>query len=249
MNMIWCMVVGIYSNHIAVAHLAMINTAGVRDGYPWSSLVGRGSLKYPEMTPGHGVSTCLWCAISAIEDYSYQQTSPISLWIHTFMIIPCISRHICADVLVYNDYLIIKSKFFARHGNFYNGMIISHIKSFQPRSSWWPPFFVEIVFHVNRHVVYHILSSYIFDMQLLLFVMKPNFWNERTTCWWLNVRLQYLQRVSNGDTTFLLLAISICHVDGLVQDYSISSALAMEILQSCTKPTMYSVSNAAGLIS
>ena len=27
------------------------------------------------------------------------------------------------------------------------------------------------------------------------------------------------------------------HIDGLVQDCSISSALAMEILQSCTKPS------------
>ena len=29
------------------------------------------------------------------------------------------------------------------------------------------------------------------------------------------------------------------HFDGLVQDCSISSALAMEILQSCTKPLIY----------
>ena len=29
------------------------------------------------------------------------------------------------------------------------------------------------------------------------------------------------------------------HIDGLVQDCSISSALAMEILQSCTKPSTY----------
>ena len=29
------------------------------------------------------------------------------------------------------------------------------------------------------------------------------------------------------------------HVNGLVQDHSISSALAMEILQSCTKPSMW----------
>ena len=28
------------------------------------------------------------------------------------------------------------------------------------------------------------------------------------------------------------------HVDGLVQDYSNSSALAMELLQSCTKPSV-----------
>ena len=31
------------------------------------------------------------------------------------------------------------------------------------------------------------------------------------------------------------------HADGLVQDRSNSSALAMELLQSCTKPLMYSV--------
>ena len=31
----------------------------------------------------------------------------------------------------------------------------------------------------------------------------------------------------------------IFHIDGLVQDCSISSALAMEILQSCTKPLIY----------
>ena len=29
------------------------------------------------------------------------------------------------------------------------------------------------------------------------------------------------------------------YINGLVQDYSISSALAMEILQSCTKPSIY----------
>ena len=31
------------------------------------------------------------------------------------------------------------------------------------------------------------------------------------------------------------------HVDGLAQDCSISSALAMEILQFCTKPSMFSL--------
>ena len=30
------------------------------------------------------------------------------------------------------------------------------------------------------------------------------------------------------------------YIDGLVQDCSIFSALAMEILQSCTKPSIYS---------
>ena len=33
---------------------------------------------------------------------------------------------------------------------------------------------------------------------------------------------------------------SICHIDGLVQDYSISSTLAMEILRSCAKPSICS---------
>ena len=31
------------------------------------------------------------------------------------------------------------------------------------------------------------------------------------------------------------------HFDGLVQDYSNSSALAMELRQSCTKPTILSI--------
>ena len=33
------------------------------------------------------------------------------------------------------------------------------------------------------------------------------------------------------------------HIDGLVEDCSISSALAVEILQSCTKPSIYSSVN------
>ena len=33
------------------------------------------------------------------------------------------------------------------------------------------------------------------------------------------------------------------YVDGLVQDCSNSSALALELLQSCTKPSMYSLCN------
>ena len=36
------------------------------------------------------------------------------------------------------------------------------------------------------------------------------------------------------------------HVDGLVQDCSNSSALAMELLQSCTKPSMYSIIRSSG---
>ena len=35
------------------------------------------------------------------------------------------------------------------------------------------------------------------------------------------------------------LVAEVAHIDGLVQDYSISSALAMEILQSCIKPSIY----------
>ena len=36
------------------------------------------------------------------------------------------------------------------------------------------------------------------------------------------------------------------HIDSLVQDCSISSALAMEILQYCTKPSVLSLSEAPG---
>ena len=36
-----------------------------------------------------------------------------------------------------------------------------------------------------------------------------------------------------------LFRLSFPHIDGLVQDCIISSALAMEILQSCTKPSIY----------
>ena len=32
--------------------------------------------------------------------------------------------------------------------------------------------------------------------------------------------------------------VSVSHIDGLVQDCSISTALAMEIMQSCTKPSI-----------
>ena len=31
------------------------------------------------------------------------------------------------------------------------------------------------------------------------------------------------------------------HIDGLVQDCSISSVLAMEILQSCTRPSIFNI--------
>ena len=35
----------------------------------------------------------------------------------------------------------------------------------------------------------------------------------------------------------------ICDIDGLVLDCSNSSALAMEFLQSCTKPSIYDIEN------
>ena len=45
--------------------------------------------------------------------------------------------------------------------------------------------------------------------------------------------------VSNGVTTLVPSHLYQMCIDGLVQDCSISSALAMEILQSCTKPSVY----------
>ena len=36
-----------------------------------------------------------------------------------------------------------------------------------------------------------------------------------------------------------IMASAALYIDGFVQDWSISSALAMEILQSCTKPSIY----------
>ena len=39
--------------------------------------------------------------------------------------------------------------------------------------------------------------------------------------------------------TFSLSCISIHHIDGLAQDCSNSIALAMQLLQSCTKPSMF----------
>ena len=37
------------------------------------------------------------------------------------------------------------------------------------------------------------------------------------------------------------------NIDGLVQDYSNTSALAMELVQSCTKPSTYSSLSTAGI--
>ena len=45
-------------------------------------------------------------------------------------------------------------------------------------------------------------------------------------------------RQVNGTATSEVTVVIIRHVDGLVQDCSNSSALAMELLQSCTKPSM-----------
>ena len=44
------------------------------------------------------------------------------------------------------------------------------------------------------------------------------------------------RRVCHSDSTY-----QICHFDGLVQDCSNSSALAMELLQSCAKPSIHGV--------
>ena len=40
---------------------------------------------------------------------------------------------------------------------------------------------------------------------------------------------------------FMILARSLYHINSLVQDCSNPSALAMELLQSCTKPSIYSI--------
>ena len=37
------------------------------------------------------------------------------------------------------------------------------------------------------------------------------------------------------------------YINGLVQDCSISSALAMELLQSCTKPSIYITGSSSGM--
>ena len=51
------------------------------------------------------------------------------------------------------------------------------------------------------------------------------------------------QQTANMETTSVVNKVSghwkQPHIHGLVQDCSISSALAMEILQSCTKPSTY----------
>ena len=53
---------------------------------------------------------------------------------------------------------------------------------------------------------------------------------------WLNVRLWYLHCSCTGDTSLVLSHQHKHHFDGLVYDCGISIALAMEILQPCTKP-------------
>ena len=49
--------------------------------------------------------------------------------------------------------------------------------------------------------------------------------------WWLCLRLQYLYCISNGDNAVLHEASS-AYMDGLMKNHSISSVLAVEILQS-----------------
>ena len=54
---------------------------------------------------------------------------------------------------------------------------------------------------------------------------------------WLFAKLQYLQCISNGDTGVLYTYYEWCfvvNINGFLQDCSISSALAMEILKFCT---------------
>ena len=53
----------------------------------------------------------------------------------------------------------------------------------------------------------------------------------------------YSPDMSDDVLTFQLNLMLVGHIGGLVQDCSNSSALAMELLQSCTKPSIYRVAD------
>ena len=62
--------------------------------------------------------------------------------------------------------------------------------------------------------------------------------------WWnkkvigeLCISVKDLEGIVNQELTFAVDRVSIQCLDGLLQDFSICSALALEILQSCTKPS------------
>ena len=54
-------------------------------------------------------------------------------------------------------------------------------------------------------------------------------------CWWWLADIWH----DAGDVIWSYAAGSAVYINGFVQDCSISSALALEILQSCTKPSIY----------
>ena len=66
---------------------------------------------------------------------------------------------------------------------------------------------------------------------------------------WAQIQTCLFQEKAFEEVIFKLVAmlsgprlnLSSCHIDGLVQDCSISSASAMEILQSCTQPSIYEI--------
>ena len=70
-------------------------------------------------------------------------------------------------------------------------------------------------------------NSYSFHLSLQGFLCKHKFWSGLA------------QRRLKPNKVKCLLAAVHKHIDGLVQDCSISSALAMEIMQSCTKPWLW----------
>ena len=76
--------------------------------------------------------------------------------------------------------------------------------------------------------------------------------NKQTSCWWFEIHLTLWCPCNNTGVLLICtyqlmstwwLQMSWCHINGLVQDCSISSAVAMEILQSCTKPSIWAPSN------
>ena len=81
------------------------------------------------------------------------------------------------------------------------------------------------------------MYMYIWEMSHLLtvFVIHIKGTIITTRFFWLqpwSAGLQYIYRILICSSLWL-------HIDGFVQDCSISSALAMEILQTCTKPSIY----------
>ena len=92
------------------------------------------------------------------------------------------------------------------------------------------------------------LNSFYFFVFLVFSRTAPLPW--RPSYQWFNARMQYLHYLCTGDAAVFIGQTSLLHSklewsdlnidnnydDGLVQDCSISSANALEILQSCTKP-------------